>query len=483
MNREVIKDVARRADQWLEAHREELIREIQAMVRIPSVSHPEEAKPGAPFGEACRRVLDHALERGRAYGFDTEDLDGYAGVISMGERENAIGMISHLDVVPVGEGWIYPPFEAAYLPEHDAIIGRGADDNKGPAVMSLFVMRMLREWGVPLRHGLALYVGTSEENGMHDMNALREKGHVFPKLSLVPDAGFPVNYGQKGSLNGFISTKVGGNLLAFEAGSAFNVIPDKAECVVAAKEEAVRTALEALPEELKNRLTVETADGGVRILASGQSGHAAHPDGSINAIAVLSEALDRSGLLTGSAAQAVAGLHRLTRDSHGISEGVFFEDEISGPITLVYSMASFSSGVLRVGLDSRYPITCPGGELQASLIRAWAALGFVPDRLDRTDPFYIDKESPVVTALQAVYHTLTGSDAPPYTMGGGTYSRAVPNAISFGPGVPGQSRVGEFLPEGHGGAHGRDEALLLEKLTHCARVYAAALIELDGLVP
>lgn len=483
MNRESITNVARRADQWLEAHREELIREIQAMVRIPSVSCPGEAKPGAPFGEACRRVLDHALERGRAYGFDTEDLDGYAGVISMGNRENAIGMIAHLDVVPVGDGWIYPPFEAVYLPEHDAIIGRGADDNKGPAVMGLFVMRMLREWGIPLRHGLTLYLGTSEENGMHDMSALRKNGHAFPKLSLVPDAGFPVNYGQKGSLKGFIRTRAEGNLLSFEAGNAFNVIPDRAECVIIAEKEKVRTALEALPEELKKRLTVETADGGARIIAAGQSGHAAHPDGSVNAIGVLSEALALSGLLTGSAAQAVAGLHRLTQDNNGISEGVFFEDEISGPITLVYSMASFSGGVLRVGLDSRYPITCPGGELQSSLIRAWAELGFVPDELDRTDPFYIDKESPYVTALQEVYHTLTGRDDPPYTMGGGTYSRAVPNAISFGPGVPGPSRVREFLPEGHGGAHGRDEALLLEKVTRCARIYAAALMELDGLVP
>ncbi len=483
MNREAIADVARRADQWLEAHKEELIREIQAMVRIPSVSRPGEAKPGAPFGEACRRVLEHALERGRAYGFDSEDLDGYAGVISMGKRENAIGMISHLDVVPVGDGWIYPPFEGVYLAEHDAIIGRGADDNKGPAVMGLFVMRMLREWGVPLRHGLALYVGTSEENGMHDMNALRKMGHAFPKLSLVPDAGFPVNYGQKGSLNGFICTKAEGNLRAFEAGNAFNVIPDRAECVIAAKEEAVMTALEALPEELRNRLTVETTDGGVRIVASGQSGHAAHPDGSVNAIGVLSEALTRSKVLTGSAAQAVDGLHRLTQDSHGISEGVFFEDEISGSLTLVYSMTSFDGGVLRVGLDSRYPITCPGEELQASLTRAWDKLGYAPDGLNRTDPFYIDKESPYVTALQEVYHTLTGRDDPPYTMGGGTYSRAVPNAISFGPGVPGPSRIREFLPEGHGGAHGRDEVLLLEKVTRCARIYAAALMELDELVP
>ena len=477
-----IQTYAEKADLWIEAHKTELIHELQALARIPSVSHAEEAAPGAPFGPACRRVLDHALERGRAYGFDTEDLDGYAGVISMGDRGNAIGMIAHLDVVPVGDGWIYLPFGATYLPEHDALIGRGVDDNKSAAVMALFVMRMLREWGMPLRHGLALYCGTSEETGMQDMHFLREKGHAFPKLSLVPDAGFPVNYGQKGSLNGFIEARAEGNLLAFDAGSAHNVIPDQAICVLAAEEAAVQSALAELPDALRGRIAAEKVTEGVRLTAAGQSGHAASPDSSVNAIAVLSEALTLSGLLTGSAAKAVAGLYELTRDNHGRSEGVFFEDEISGELTLVYSIAHLRGGVLRVGLDSRYPITCPGDALKASLTKAWEALGFTPDAIHDSAPYYMPKESPCVTALQEVYRELTGRDDPPYTMGGGTYSKAVPNAISFGPGLPGASRIHTFLPEGHGGAHGRDEALPMEKVYTCARIYAAAILTLDKIL-
>ncbi len=473
---------AEKADLWISAHKKEFIAEIQGLARIPSVSRPEEAAPGAPFGAACRNVLDHALKRGRAYGFDTEDLEGFAGVISMGDRSNAIGLIAHLDVVPTGEGWIYPPFGATYLPEQDALIGRGVDDNKGSAVMALFVMRMLREWGVPLRHGLALYCGASEENGMQDMIALRRKGHVFPRLSLVPDAGFPVNYGQKGSLNGFIRAEAEGNLLSFEAGSAHNVVPDTAECVIAAAEETVLSALARLPDALRGRITVEKAAEGMRLAAAGQSGHAARPDDSVNAIAVLSDALVASGLLTGSGAKAVWGLCQLTRDNHGHSEGVFFEDEISGALTLVYTIARLENGVLRVGLDCRFPITCPGDKLRSSLIEAWEGLGYAPEELQLSDPYYIPKESPWVTALQEVYHTLTGSDEPPYTMGGGTYSKAVPNAISFGPGVKGPSRVGEFLPEGHGGAHGRDEALPMEKVYNCARIYAAAILTLDEIL-
>ena len=73
-----IQAYVQKADAWINAHKAEFIAEIQGLARIPSISRPEEAVPDAPFGAECRRVLDHALERGKAYGFDTEDLDGFA---------------------------------------------------------------------------------------------------------------------------------------------------------------------------------------------------------------------------------------------------------------------------------------------------------------------------------------------------------------------------------------------------------------------
>ena len=217
MNEE-IKKLNELADQWIREHKEELIEEIRGMVRIPSVSKEWEAEENAPFGPECRRMIDYFLERGRAFGFQTRDAHGYAGVISWGNPEEQIGIISHLDVVPVGDGWVYPPFEATYLPEEDALIGRGVDDDKGPAVMGLYLMRMLRDLEIPMKHGIALYGGTSEETGMEDMAQLVKLGEKFPKLSLIPDAGFPVNYAQKGNLNVWLKAPAAGNLKDFRAG-------------------------------------------------------------------------------------------------------------------------------------------------------------------------------------------------------------------------------------------------------------------------
>lgn len=482
MKRDVLA-LARQAETWLEAHKQEMIEEIQAVARIPSVSRDDMAEPGAPFGPDCRRVLDHMLQRGQAYGFSTRDLDGYAGVISLGDPESAIGIVAHLDVVPVGDGWIYPPFGATYLPEHDALIGRGVDDNKSAAIMGLFLMRMIRDLRLPLRHGVSLYCGTSEETGMQDMHTLVERGEQFPAVSLVPDAGFPVNYGQKGNLDGFIAAPASGNLLAFDAGSAHNIVPDLAECLLDADIESVRAAVAALDEALREALTVMGTEHGVKISASGRASHAADPDRGINAIHLLARALTEGRLLTGTCREAVRGLCELTGDNHGQSEGAAYEDEISGKLTLVYSIAHLTDGVLRVGLDSRYPITCPPDQLMGTLEKAWAERGYTPDVIHNAKPFYIPKDDPRIAVLQEVYETITGRDDPPYTMGGGTYSKAVPNAISFGMGMPGLSdRIRDFLPEGHGGAHGRDEVLLMEKVETCAKIYLAAIAVLDDVI-
>ena len=471
-----------KAEEWIAAHREEFIAELQGIAQIPSVSRADLAQPGAPFGPDCRKVLDYALERGRYYGFDTADHDGYAGSITWGDYDHSIGVIAHLDVVPVGDGWVYPTFGATYLPEHDVLIGRGVDDNKSAFVGGLFAMRMLREFGVPMCHGVRLICGTSEETGMQDMAALRQMGHRFPETSLVPDAGFPVNYAQKGMVDGAITTPCEGNLLQLDAGSVRNVIPDEAACVIAADVEAVRAAMGNVDPADAALVDISAVEGGTRIVAKGKSGHAAFPAGGDNAIGRLARVLTTAQLLTGTAKSAIEALATLTADPYGESEGVAFTDEPSGQLTLVYGVAHLKAGVLTISVDSRYPVTMDGAKLEADLRAAWAKLNFAVKEFDLSEPFYIPVEDPRVTALMSLYKDVTGRDDPPYAMGGGTYSRAVPGAISFGPGMPGtKSDYSAFLPEGHGGAHGRDEVLPINKMLTCCKIYVAALAELDGV--
>lgn len=473
----------KRIEEWIKEHKDEFISELQGFARIPSVSRADLAQEGAPFGPDCRRVLDYALTRAAHYGFKGQDLhNGCAAEITYGDHKQALGIVAHLDVVPVGDGWVFPPFGATYLPERDMMVGRGVSDNKAAAVMALFAMRMLREFGWPMKHSVKLLCGMSEETGMQDMQKLKDAGYEFPQMSLVPDSIFPVNFAQKGSVDANLSCPCSGNLVQFDAGSVRNVIPDYAACTVQTDAAQVLAALEKLPEEEKSMITVTAVTGGTQIAAHGRSGHAARPENSDNAILRLCKALTETDILTGECKKAIAELYDLTSDSHGISEGVAFEDEVSGKTTLVYGVAHLKDGTLHVCADSRYAISQDGKALVDALKDNWTQRGYQVDMLESTMPFYIPKDDPRVTALQEIFREITGREDEPYTMGGGTYSRVVSNAVTFGPGMMGVERDLSFLPEGHGGAHGRDEVIAMESIHTSCMIYTLALAALDEIM-
>ena len=161
-------------------------------------------EPGAPFGRGPKKVLDTVLQWGKEYGFYTKDYG--VGVVSVGikDSEPDLGIWAHGDVVPAGDGWNFPAYNATLY--KNCIIGRGATDNKGQLAAIFNLFKIFKELGVELKYNPALYVGSNEENGMKDMVGIPgnsdAKGFVNvcipPRLSLVPDSGFPVAYGARG---------------------------------------------------------------------------------------------------------------------------------------------------------------------------------------------------------------------------------------------------------------------------------------------
>jgi succinyl-diaminopimelate desuccinylase len=66
----------------------------------------------------------------------------------------------------------------------------------------------------------------------------------------------------------------------------------------------------------------------------------------------------------------------------------------------------------------------------------------------------------------------------PYTLSGATYAHVLPNALVFG--MNGCKKP-EGFPDGHGGAHGADELVSLERLERAMKIYARALLALNGM--
>lgn len=463
-------------DQWIDAHRDEVIRDICRLVSIRSVSTPGEG--GAPYGLGCRRALEEMLRLGAEYGFKTQNFEDRCGALWLEDAagRETIGFWGHLDVVPEGSGWQHDPY--APVLEQGYLIGRGCQDNKGPTVGILHLLRGFGELGIPLRHALKLFVGCDEERGMSDLSYYTAR-YPCPEMSIVADSGFPVCYGEKGILEGeIIAPAPGAPLLSLSGGTASNMVPDRAEARLARTPEALRWS-QSLPEGLE---LSEEADALV-VRAFGISRHSAAPEGAVNAIQKLTEALAQSGLFEGDGRRGLSLLAQICGETSGETLGIAYRDEVSGPLTCVGSLLrSGEEGCPRLNLNIRYPITADPAAMQQAMAERAQEYG-CSFWLERDSaPNYFPKEHPAVERLTALFNRETGLDQAPYVMGGGTYARKLPQAFAYGPGgIPVPPAPEGLFPPGHGGAHEPDEGLCLEGLFKALKIYARALIELDSL--
>ena len=124
-------------------YRNELVNKLAELVAIRSVE--SEPLPDAPFGAGPRDVLLLALKMLEEDGFRTVNLDNYAGYAELGEGDQVIGVIGHLDVVPAvqEDGWHTDPFRAEI--KDGIMYGRGVSDDKGAVVASMIALKVIRD--------------------------------------------------------------------------------------------------------------------------------------------------------------------------------------------------------------------------------------------------------------------------------------------------------------------------------------------------
>lgn len=463
-----MSDISKVLDAWVEENKDLMIETLMDFVRIPSVSRADLCEEGAPYGKDVKRMLDYALNRAEEMGFKSENHDGYCGSVYYGDKEEEIGFYAHLDVVPEGNGWIYAPYEPVI--ENGFVIGRGANDNKAAAIHGLFIMKFLKDQGITLNKTFRVMFGCAEETGMDDFRSYMKNGGKMPSFGIVADCGFPVCYAQKGGWNSTIMIPKGNDIVDFNAGNVRNAIPDLAELTLNTSDiEKVKAFLSG-----NENIEVSLVDGKVKVIAHGKGGHAASPAGTNNAIVILATALKD---LEGFDLSALSFIAETFKTPYGDGMGFKCSDEISGDLTSNIGVVSVADGKIKCELDCRYPVTIDI-EVRTDAFKKYLAENNVEmTMLDIEKPFYIEKDDPKVISLQQMFTEVTGLEIAPYTMGGGTYSRVIPNAISFGPGLP-NGEVADFLPEGHGSCHAPDEVQSIHDLLQAFKIYVLSILKL-----
>ena len=456
----------------IETYEEDIVKSTQEIVRIKSVE--ESPRDGMPFGEGPYRALQYAVDLSRNMGFKVKEFDGYAAHADLGEAEESVGILVHLDVVPEGEGWDYGPYNGEIY--DGKIYGRGTVDDKGPAIASLYAMKALKESGVELNRKIRIIFGTNEESGWGCMK------HYFnveepPTMAFTPDADFPAIYGEKGIIVFHLEKDIeiednDMELIDLKGGSAPNMVPDSCEIKVRPRDlKTLKQRYDVFMDRYDYPIKIDYDGDIATIRAKGVSSHGSTPEKGKNAISYLMKFLQEILSEDSSFGQFVNIYNERIGFSHfGEKIGCGLEDDVSGKLNFNPGVIKMEDGKIILTINVRYPIKSSAPKVYDGIRENLKGTGIrlVEGKSDQR-PLYIPKDNFLVKKLMDVYRDETGDqNSEPITIGGGTYARAMDNAVAFGPMFPGQQDV----------AHQKNEYIGIEHLMKITRIYAKALYEL-----
>lgn len=406
----------RRFEKKVEEYREEYLEDLARLVRIRSVREEETARPGAPFGSGIREAFDCFMEIGKRCGFSVRDFDGYACHLELGECEEYVGVLGHLDVVGIlhPEQWKTSPFVLHQTPE-GILYARGVSDDKGPLLAGLYAARILKEMKIPLKRSIRLIAGGAEETTWECMEYYFARNRQ-PVMGFSPDGNFPVVNGEKGILKlDLVFTggqeQRGGryHLTALRCGTLRNFV-----C---------------------SSLEVEYEAGGEMVTKSfcGKEALSRNPQRGENALWKFAACFDENTFVQPEAGRLIRFLRDcLTDDWYGKKSGLYAEDEEMGCTSICPTGVCRNADGLHLYVDIRYPRTT-----NPQRIRQWAQewsarYGFSWQVEEEKRLLYVPRDSELVRGLRDAYEKVTGDKADVLTKGGASYARTLDHGVAFG---------------------------------------------------
>lgn len=433
-------------------YEKDILKDLQELLQIDSVIRLDLENKQAPFGKGIRESLDFCLKKGEDFGFKVKNVENVAGHIEFGKGEELIGVLTHVDVVPAVGKWTYPPFSGTIV--DGKIYARGSVDDKGPTIASLYALKILKDSGVDLNSRVRLIIGTDEETAWRCMDTYF-KNEEMPTLGFSPDASFPVIYGEKGIMSIDLISKEASDF-TFESGVAYNVVPEEATVKLAVN----------LDEEFKNYLKENNFTGEIKdsYKLFGLSAHAMEPEKGVNAAINLSKFLNK--YINNNVIKFIS---EKLNDTRFKTLGLDFSDPVMKDLTVNLAIVEITEAGAKVGLNLRYPTNWNKAEFLEKL-KAEASK-FNLEVVLKTDqvPHFIPEDDYLVRTLHNAYIKYSGDqETKNFTIGGGTYARALNKGVAFGMVFPGREDV----------VHQVDEHAYIEDIIKATAIYAEAIYNL-----
>lgn len=461
-------------ESYIESHKSDILRDIGRLVEIDSTKQPP--SEGKPFGEGPSRVLGEALAILKKIGLKTKNYDNYVISADLNDKEKALDIIAHLDVVPPGDGWtVTGPFEPVI--KNNNIYGRGTADDKGPAVCAIYAVKAVKDLNIPLKKNVRVILGADEECGSSDLSYYYSIEKEAP-MSFSPDASFPVVNTEKGGFSTGVEAdfKESADLprvIRIEGGIKGNVVPGKASAWIEglSASELYEYGQNA-EKESGIKFNFEEDGGLLKVTALGKNAHASEPEGGNNAVTGIIQFLSGLPFAPGEGLSRLKSLNSLFPhgDWYGRAAGVEMEDEISGKLTISLNIIKYEQNYVYAYFDSRCPLCANDGNMKNIIKSKAEEKGFRLLEKDMRPPHHVSEYTFLVKTLLKCYELYSGKQGQCLSMGGGTYVHRLKNGVAFGASLPGTDNR----------MHGPDEFAVIDELLLSSKIFAQAIIELCG---
>ena len=449
-----------------------ILASIEKMVALPTVRDakiaPHENKAIIEFGQLVEQMA-------RDFGLQYRNVDNRIFEVTLpGTSGEEFGILTHSDVVPVVPAeWVIDgkqidPFKVTRV--GDKLYGRGTIDDKGSIATVLYAMQAVKESKLPLQRGIRLMIETTEETGGDAMKYYREKTKL-PEYNIVLDSKYPAVVAEKGTgaIKAFFAeVKTDAQqpaITAMNGAASSNAIAQTATASIEAGDAA---ALAAVAQKLQSAkdgfvaahqpsgkfsIDITPAANKIDIKVTGASAHGSRPEEGVNPVPRLTLFLQQTLFAQGDAkplvqtnqyteaARYVNGVFGL--DYFGNALKLAYADDFMGPLTISPNFIKPANGQLEVTANARMPRGKSPEQLKTEVekgIAGWSASANVPVKIDYTQGNWMarDPKGAWLSTLLNIFGDTTGLEAKPVPTAGSTTAKLMPNAINFGPAMPGK---------------------------------------------
>ena len=453
-------------DEKIQDYKKDMLRDISSLVEIPSVRDLSKKDINAPFGENIRKAFDTFLEIANKLGFKCEDDDGYAVHAEIGEGDEYVGVLAHLDVVDVQdiEKWETDPFHMTI--RDNKIYGRGVNDDKGPLIAALYAAKILNDMKVKWKRKVRIIAGGAEETTWECMEYYF-KTYSQPVLGFSPDGNFPIVNGEKGILVMNLSFGEKGEeeqeLCIIESNNKINYVCDDIKVVFKTKE------IEKIISYSKNAKEILLGDNEITLIYKGKTSLSRNPQRGENAIFLFVRDFHEFDFKKEGIVNMINFIKEcLLDDFYGEKIGLYKEDKEMGKTSICPMTVMWKNGKGEISLDYRYNKSIEPLDIKDRINELSKKYNFnwVSER--EKNLLYVPEDSELILALKAAYKRIMNEEADTITKGGASYARVLKNGVAFGATFEGE----EPNP------HMPNENMDISSLVKATEIYCEALYRL-----